>query len=297
MARTLEERLDPERLLPGALSVVAVALSYAPSAGHAPPGARDPSCAPPLSGRVSIYARGRDYHAALIQRLEILRRELRQRHPGVGARVCADTSPFLERYWAREAGLGWIGKNTNLIVEGIGSWVFLGALLCDLPLATAGAAESDRCGACRRCLDACPTGAFDRAWLLDARRCVAYLTVEHEGEVPPALARAMGDRVFGCDDCQTACPWNASPVWIERLPLERLARLSQEDFDRLAGGRALKRAGRARLRRSALIALGNSDDPAAAEPLREALQDPDPVLRRQAAASLERLERAPTREG
>jgi epoxyqueuosine reductase len=289
MERSIEERLDPGRILPGARSVVAVALSYAPT--PSPPEAPAAACgAPPLSGRVSVYARGRDYHQTLIRGLEILRRELLERHPGARTRVCADTSPFLERYWAQEAGLGWIGKNTNLIVEGAGSWVFLGALLCDLPLAASDGAGSERCGACRRCLDACPTGAFRGAWQLDARRCVAYLTVEHDGEVPAELAQKMGDRVFGCDDCQTICPWNVSPVSIERLPLEPLARLSGDEFDRLARGRALRRAGRARLRRSALIALGNSGDPAARAPLRAALADPDPVLRGQAAAAMERLE-------
>jgi epoxyqueuosine reductase len=213
--------------------------------------------------------------------------------------VCADTSPFLERYWAQEAGLGWIGKNTNLIAEGLGSWIFLGALLCDLPLPPSGGSALQRCGSCRRCLDACPTGAFERPWVLDARRCVAYLTIEHDGEVPPALAARMGDRVFGCDDCQTACPWNASPLPLggppaerpaaERLPLEDLARLSPDGFERLARGRALRRAGRTRLRRNALIALGNLGDPQAEGVVREALEDPDPVLRAQAAASLQRL--------
>jgi epoxyqueuosine reductase len=167
--------------------------------------------------------------------------------------------------------------------------VFLGTLLCDLPLAASGGTVFERCGSCRRCLDACPTGAFDAPWSLDARRCVAYLTVEHDGEVPPDLSPGMGDHLFGCDECQTVCPWNAAPVPVERLPLDRMALLSDEEFDLLSRGRALRRAGLRRLRRSALIALGNSGDPAAKEPLREALGDPDPVLSRQAAASLERL--------
>jgi epoxyqueuosine reductase len=297
MERTLPERLDPRHLLPGARSVLVAALSYAPPA----PAAEPPPPSTPLCGRVSIYARGRDYHRVLIRRLEALRRELEQRHPGCGTRVCVDSSPLLERYWAQASGVGWIGKNTNLIVQGLGSYVFLGALLCELDLGSE-TPGIDRCGSCRRCLDACPTGAFDGPHQLDSRRCISYLTIEHRGEIEPALAEQMGGWVFGCDDCQTVCPWNrfAVPAGvaefddrpIERLPLAELSELDEPQFDALTRGRGLRRAGRGGLRRNALIALGNSGDPRARAPLIRALSDPDPALRRQAERALSRLERA-----
>lgn len=306
MARTAAARLDPEKLLPGVRSVIVVALNYAAHsgldasrAGTAAPHVVEASAGEePPGGRVSIYARGRDYHRVLIQRLEKLRRELQERVAGCCTRVCVDTSPLLERYWAQAAGLGWIGKNTNLIVEHLGSWVFLGALLCDLELRSDSPAV-DRCGTCRRCLEVCPTQAFDGPWNLDSRRCVSYLTIEHRGEIEPGLARGMGDWVFGCDDCQTVCPWNRFAVptaiadfdrdAISRLPLERLADLSEAEFDALTRGRGLRRAGRHGLRRNALVALGNSATARALGPLEKALDDPDPVLRRQAARSLARV--------
>jgi len=312
MERTLAPRMDPEKLLPGARSVLVVALNYAPasacgSAAHPRPseaaasGPRGQAGA--LQGKISIYARGRDYHKVLIPRLERLRAELESRRAGCRTRVCVDTSPLLERYWAREAGLGWVGKNTNFIVQGLGSWVFLGALLCDQDLGAGGGRGTDRCGTCRRCLDACPTQAFDAAWQLDAGRCISYLTIEHRGEIEPHLASRMGDWVFGCDDCQTVCPWNRfavpTPVAdfdhdaVTRPDLAHLAALSEPEFDRLTRGRGLRRARRAGLRRNALIALGNSADPRAAQPLREALEDPDPALRRQARRSLARLHGMP----
>jgi epoxyqueuosine reductase len=235
----------------------------------------------------------------LIPRLEALRAGLRSRHPGCRTRVCIDTSPLLERYWARAAGLGWVGKNTNFIVQGLGSWVFLGAILIDRDLGEGEPRGADRCGTCRRCLDACPTRAFDDAWQLDAGRCISYLTVEHRAEIDPHLASRMGNWVFGCDDCQTVCPWNRFAVptpiadfdhdAVTRPDLARLAALSEEEFDALSRGRGLRRAGRSRLRRNALIALGNSADPGAGAPLRQALEDPDPALRRQARRSLDRL--------
>ncbi|MEE9218714.1 MAG: tRNA epoxyqueuosine(34) reductase QueG [Acidobacteriota bacterium] len=302
MARTLAVRLDPEWLLAGARSVVVVALNYAaarPSPGAAPTPTRLDSAGPnsgaPLRGRVSDYARGRDYHRVIIRRLETLRRELESHRAGCRTRVCVDTSPLLERYWAQAAGIGWIGKNTNLIVERLGSWVFLGALVCDLELAVDSPA-ADRCGTCRRCLEACPTGAFEGPWQLDARRCISYLTIEHRGDIDPGLAPSMRDWVFGCDDCQTVCPWNrfAVPTGVAdfehgagtSLPLAQLAHLNENEFDTLTRGRGLRRAGRDGLRRNALIALGNARSPHALGPLREALVDPNPVLRRQAARSL-----------
>ena len=306
MARTAATRLDPEELLPGVRSVIVVALNYAAHSGPGPSravtadshGEGQRGVDEPPGGRVSIYARGRDYHRVLIQRLEKLRREVQGRATGCRTRVCVDTSPLLERYWAQAAGLGWIGKNTNLIVEHLGSWVFLGALLCDIEL-RADSPGVDRCGTCRRCLEACPTRAFDGPWSLDSRRCVSYLTIEHRGEIEPDLARGMGDWVFGCDDCQTICPWNrfAVPTSVAdfdrdpltRLPLERLADLSEAEFDTLTRGRGLRRARRHGLRRNALVALGNSATARALGPLEKALDDPDPTLRRQAARSLARV--------
>ena len=295
MERSLPERLEPERLLAGARSVLVVALNYAASAPAADQALGDDA---PL-GRVSLYARGRDYHRALVRRLETLRADLARARPGCRSRVCADTSPLLERYWAQATGLGWIGKNTNLIVQGLGSWVFLGALLCDVELEESEPMASERCGSCRRCLDVCPTQAFDGPWKLDARRCISYLTIEHRGDIEPGLADRMGDWVFGCDDCQTVCPWNRFAVptaaaeleedAATRLPLPALARMDEAGFDALTRRRAWRRSGRTGLRRNALVALGNSGDARAVPPVRATLDDPEPVLRRQAARSMARL--------
>jgi epoxyqueuosine reductase len=204
MARDPERRWRPDRVLPGARSVVVVALNYyAPDATPAPAGA---------TGRVARYAWGRDYHAVIEPRLEQLAAFVRARGgPSTACRAMVDHGPALEKAWAREAGLGFIGKNTLLITERDGSWVFLGLLLTTLTLEP-DVAQTSQCGGCRRCLDACPTGALVAPYQLDARRCIAYLTIEHRGPIPDDLAPRLGDWVFGCDICQNVCPYNAHPT-------------------------------------------------------------------------------------
>ena len=192
-------RADPRELLPEARSLILVSMNYhRPS--EDPPGAG--------RGRVSRYARGRDYHKTLRGRLRKLEEVLREEYGAAFTRICVDSAPLLERSLAAAAGLGWIGKNTMLIDERLGSWTFLGALLCDLDLPP-DLPVADRCGSCTACLDACPTQAFPEPGLLDARRCISYLTIEHKGEIADELAAKMDDHIFGCDICQDVCPWNA----------------------------------------------------------------------------------------
>jgi len=253
IGRRIEERLDPRRVLPGAASVVCVALNYHQG------DAMDPSWAP-----VARYAWGRDYHDVIAPRLARLADHL-SREAGARSRGYVDTGPVLERELAARAGLGWIGKNTMLLHPGLGSWFFIGVLLTtaeldvDLPL-------PDRCGSCRACLDACPTGAFAAPYVLDARRCISYLTIEHRGEIDPVLHAGIGDWQFGCDACQTVCPWNRrAPVTREPAfrperaypGAEALLEMDDEELGQCLAGSALSRARPAGIRRNAAIALEN----------------------------------------
>ncbi|HXU89300.1 MAG TPA: tRNA epoxyqueuosine(34) reductase QueG [Methylomirabilota bacterium] len=249
------ERLDPGRLLPGWRSVVAVALNYA---------RRDDD---PAWRGVARYARGRDYHGVIRPRLEALKEVLRAAAgPDVRSRASVDTSAVLERGLAAAAGLGWMGKNTNLIAPGLGSYFFIGIVLTTARLAP-DSPLPDRCGTCTACLDACPTGAFVGPYMLDARRCISYLTIEHRGDIDPSLHRAIGGWIFGCDVCQEVCPWNrhAPPTHDAELlggtppgAPEVLAALTDGDFRERFRGSALKRARREGLARNARIVLANS---------------------------------------
>lgn len=247
-------RLDPGRLLPGWRSVLAVALNYAPRDDH------------PAWRGVARYARGRDYHRVIRPRLHALKDVLRSTGgPDVRSRASVDTSAVLERSLAAAAGLGWIGKNTNLIAPGLGSYFFIGIVLTTAALAP-DAEVPDRCGSCRACLDACPTGAFVEPYTLDARRCVSYLTIEHRGEIDPSLHEGIGGWLFGCDVCQEVCPWNrhAPPTGEPALapgdppgaPEEMLA-MSEDEFRERFRGSALKRARLSGLARNARVVLAN----------------------------------------
>jgi len=276
LERGRAERLDPERLLPGCRSVVAVAQS------HNHPDA-DPSWRP-----VARYARGRDYHDLMRPRLRELAGFIREAAgPPVRCRAAVDTSAVLERDLAARAGLGWIGKNTNLLSPALGSYVVLGVVLTTAALEP-DARQPDRCGTCTACLDACPTGAFAGPYVLDARRCLSYLTIEHRGEVPAELCGSVADWVFGCDVCQEVCPWNrkAAPAREPALaprgafpPLEALLDVDRDAFRARFGASALTRAKRAGLLRNAALALGNRGDARAVPALRRALDDADPVVR------------------
>jgi epoxyqueuosine reductase len=289
LARTRAERVDPARLLPGARSVIAVALSYKP---------RDDA----LDGgeRVARYARGRDYHDVMRPRLERLADDVRQAAgPGVLTRVAVDTSAVLERDLAARAGLGWIGKNTNLLDESLGSYFFIGVVLTTAAL-DHDAPVPDRCGTCRACLDACPTAAFTAPYVLDARRCISYLTIEHRGLIDESVRSGIGDWLFGCDVCQEVCPWNrkAQPTREATFaaaappgPLDALLGLDERAFRARFAGTALMRAKRSGLLRNAATVLGNRGAGRALGALRGAADDADPVVRETARWALGRIGR------
>jgi epoxyqueuosine reductase len=259
MERRLQERTDPASYLPGAKSVICVALNYhtplEPPAGEAP------------RGRIARYALGRDYHEHLKDRLYDLADWLRDLVPGTRTRCATDTAPVLERELAERAGIGWIGKNACVLNERMGSWLLLGEVLTTLELPHDEPAD-DHCGTCTRCIDACPTGALIGPRQLDARRCISYLTIEHTDEIDPSLRPLMGDWIFGCDICQDVCPFNQkAPVSDDaqvrprvpgRLDLADLLSWRQEDFSRTFSHSAVKRIKLPVLKRNAQIALENS---------------------------------------
>ncbi len=292
MAANAERRGDPRVLWPEARTVVAVGANYTP--------ADDPLAALGRHDRgvVSVYARGRDYHYVLKKRLKRLAGWL-QATWGGDVKVFVDTAPVMEKPAAERAGLGWQGKHTNLVSRTFGSWLFLGEVFTTLDLAP-DAPAADLCGRCRRCLDACPTDAFPAPYRIDARLCISYLTIEHKGPIPEALRPAVGNRVFGCDDCLAVCPWNkfappaTEPAFAARDGLDGpsladLASLDDAAFRALFSGTAAKRTGRDRMVRNALVAIGNSGDAGLAPVARARLDDPSPVVRDAAAWALRRL--------
>jgi epoxyqueuosine reductase len=298
--RTVRARLDGEGILGGAKSVVCVARRYQRPA--------DEEGATVMS--IARYARGRDYHGFLRRRLRRLASFIRSlgtaREP-VRARPLCDDEPVLERAWAARAGLGFVGKNGMIIVPGLGSMVLLGEVVTTLQL-DADTPIQERCGSCTRCLDACPTRAFSSAFVLDARRCVSYLTIEHRTSIAPELREGMGTHLFGCDDCQTVCPFNAgsaarAPLEVgdgdpfaplerwSRVSLESLLSLDDSSWRGLFAGTPLKRAGRAGIARNAAIVLGNRGDARALPALRRAARDhDDPIVRESAAWAVSRLD-------
>lgn len=291
LERNVELRLDPRGLLPGARSALVVALRYAPLAGEpeTPPG--------DLWPKVARYARGSDYHELVWRRLEGVARFVESEWPGTRTRVCCDTAPLLERDLAARAGLGAIGKNTNLLHPELGSYVLLGEMLTTLDL-PGDPPLSDLCGSCTRCLEACPTGALPEPWRLDARRCISYWTIEHRGDVPDEIAPALERWVFGCDACQEVCPWNGGDPPADhpelRLPEERrdldllgLLGLTPEGGRDRFRGSPMRRARLEGLRRNAAHALaGSPSEPARAALAKVAAEDPSPVVRAAAARAL-----------
>lgn len=257
LARNPEMRLDPRQLLPAARSVICVALNYYQPERHS----EDPAI-----GKISRYAWGDDYHEVLRDKLKELLAWIKTRQPEVEGRVCVDSAPIMDKAWAVRAGLGWIGKHTNVITRKYGSWVFLGELLLSIDLDDDGLIEPDHCGKCTSCLDACPTGALIAPYQLDATRCISYATIELRDErLPEPIAANLQNWVFGCDICQDVCPWSrfSKPTVEERFapregliapPLTSLTTMTQEEFSRRFRLSAIKRTKLAGLRRNAAAA-------------------------------------------
>lgn len=292
MAERQDQRAAPRALWPETRSVIMLGCNYAPPT--------DPLAlaAHPERGRISVYAQGRDYHDVIKARLKALGRWMVERW-ACGVKVFVDTAPVMEKPLAVRAGLGWRGRHTNLVSRRFGSWMFLGAIYTTLELA-ADPAEPDHCGSCRACVTACPTGALDGDGRIDARACVSYLTIEHKGPIAPALRPAIGNRIYGCDDCVAVCPWDkfAPPgrmaeFWPRiELTAPRLADLAQLDdagFREVFSGSPIKRIGRDRLVRNVMIAIGNSGRPELAATAHAATGDADPVVAEAAAWALSRL--------
>jgi epoxyqueuosine reductase len=249
-------------------------------------------------GAISVYAQNRDYHDVIKGRLKHVAQAVASL-TGAQVKVFVDTAPLMEKPMAAQAGLGWQGKHTNLVSREFGSWLFLGVILTSAHLPP-GEAEQDHCGNCRACLDICPTNAFPAPYQLDARRCISYLTIEHKGPVPHEFRAAMGNRIYGCDDCLAVCPWNkfASAAREAKLqaredlkspPLAHLAALDDAAFREHFSGSPVKRIGRNRFMRNVLIAIGNSGDSGLASCAAPHLRDPDPVVRGAAVWALSRL--------
>jgi epoxyqueuosine reductase len=292
MAATADRRGHPLALWPQARSVVMLGMSYGPEG--------DPLAvlAERTRGAISCYAQSRDYHDVVKGGLKRVAGAL-QRASGADVKVFVDTAPLMEKPLAAAAGLGWQGKHTNLVSRAHGSWLFLGAILTTAEI-EADAPESDHCGSCRRCLDVCPTAAFPAPYQLDARRCISYLTIEHKGHIAPELRRPMGNRVFGCDDCLAVCPWNkfaaagrasrlAALAAAQSPPLADLLALDDAAFRLRFAGTPVKRTGRDRIVRNALIAAGNSGDPALLPAIERLLGDACPLVRAMAVWALKQL--------
>ena len=297
LGQRTEERADPTTLWSKARTVVSLALNYGPQT--------DPRAVlgQPDHAAISVYAQGRDYHDVMKTRLKALGRFIWDTYQH-DLKVFVDTAPLMEKPAAQAAGHGWQGKHTNLVSRQFGSWLFLGELLLsvELPFDTP---ETNHCGQCRACLDACPTNAFPAPYQLDARRCISYLTIEHEGAIDPELRPLLGNRIYGCDDCLAACPWNKfaqgarEAAFVPRAELTapllaELATLDDAAFRRRFAGTAIKRIGRDRFVRNVAYALGNSAVPSTALPaLAPLLNDASALVRDAARWAQGRLTRSP----
>ena len=297
MAERMGWRGDPAALWPEARSVIMLAEPYTPD--------EDPMAAVARreAGAVSVYARGRDYHEVVKARLKRLGRwlieEAGRRGEAPEIKVFVDTAPVMEKPLAAAAGLGWQGKHTNLLSRELGNWFFLGAIFTTLELAPDPPAR-ENCGSCRACLDACPTGAFPAPFQIDARRCISYLTIEHKGPVDEGLRPLLGNRIYGCDDCLAACPWNKFAAAASEVkyaaredllapPLEALAALDDAGFRARFAGSPIKRIGRDRFVRNVLYAIGNSGAARLAPAAAALVDDPDPTVAEAARWALARL--------
>ena len=292
LAERTHWRGDPSALWPEARSVIMLAESYTPE--------HDPTevLAHPELGAISVYARNKDYHDIVKKRLKRLARWLIA-EAGGEVKVFVDTAPVPEKALGQAAGLGWQGKHTNLVSQDWGSWAFLGSVFTTLDLPVDGA-EADHCGSCRACLNACPTNAFPVPYQLDARRCISYLTIEHGGPVDEDLRVLLGNRIYGCDDCLAACPWNKFAVAASDLryaareelnapPLAELAVLTDAEFRVMFSGSPIKRIGRDRFVRNVLYAIGNSAEPTLLSIAQGLTDDSDPTVADAARWAVARL--------
>lgn len=292
METTLERRKAPTNMWSEAKSAIVLGLNYGPD--------YDPMIHLTRrdEGNISVYARGKDYHDVIKKRLKQLARSFVEQ-AGAQVKVFVDTAPLMEKPLAQKAGLGWQGKHTNLVSRDLGSWLFLGVVLTDADL-QADTPEIDHCGSCRACLDICPTKAFPAPYKLDARRCISYLTIEHKGPVDPDLRAALGNRIYGCDDCLAVCPWNKFAHLASEQkyharedllapPLAKLAVLNDAGFREMFSGSPIKRIGRDRFVRNVLYAIGNSAEAGFLEVAQALCDDADPVVADAARWAVERL--------
>ena len=292
MEERAEARADPVSLWPAAKSVIVLGLNYGPDC--------DPLAvlAQKTRGAISVYAQGDDYHDLVKKKLKAIAGFIFEKYRA-DVKVFVDTAPVMEKPLAQKAGLGWQGKHTNLVSREFGSWLFLGSIFTTLDL-PADAPEQDHCGICHQCLDICPTNAFPAPYRLDARRCISYLTIENKGPIPREFRKAIGNRIYGCDDCLAVCPWNkfASASAELRLSardelrapgLAELARLDDAGFRALFRKSPVKRIGRDRFTRNVMIAIGNSGEPGLARAAQDALADPSPLVRGAAVWALSQL--------
>jgi epoxyqueuosine reductase len=292
LAANPERRMDPQALWPGVRSIIMLGVNYGPDENPLEMLARR------SHGAISVYAQGDDYHDVIKKRLKALARWFAAAS-GDELKVFVDTAAVMEKPLAQAAGLGWQGKHTNLVSREFGSWLFLGAIYSasDLPR---DAAEQDHCGSCRACQDICPTAAFPAPYKLDARRCISYLTIENKGPIPHEFRKAIGNRIYGCDDCLAVCPWNkfaqegreaklAARAELRAPSLAELARLDDAAFRALFAKSPVKRIGRDRFVRNVLIAIGNADDPSLAPEAEHLLDDANPLVRGAAVWALSQL--------
>jgi epoxyqueuosine reductase len=291
---TAERRGSPLTLWPEAKSAVMLGLNYGPD--------RDPLASLALKDRatISVYARNRDYHDLIKGKLKRIAQRFAAK-TGAAVKVFVDTAPLMEKPLAEAAGVGWQGKHTNLVSREYGSWLFLGAILTAVEMPP-DANETDHCGSCRACLDICPTNAFPAPYRLDARRCISYLTIEHKGPIPSEFRRAMGNRIYGCDDCLAVCPWNkyasttreaklAARDDLDAPPLAELVALDDAGFRAKFAGSPIKRVGRDRFVRNVLIAVGNSGEHRLVPLVEARLRDASPLVRGAAVWALAQLDR------
>ncbi|MER8922609.1 tRNA epoxyqueuosine(34) reductase QueG [Mesorhizobium sp. M0802] len=292
IAETLQRRSEPSTLWPEVRSIIVLAMNYGPD--------HDPRALQARRdlGAISVYAQNRDYHEVMKGRLKEIAGKIVARAGG-DVKVFVDTAPVMEKPLAEAAGLGWQGKHTNLVSREHGSWLFLGTIFTTAEL-TPDSTEVDHCGSCRACLDACPTDAFPAPYRLDARRCISYLTIENKGPIPQEFREKIGNRIYGCDDCLAACPWNkfaraaseaklAARDELREPPLAELLQLDDTAFRTFFSGSPIKRIGRDRFVRNVLTAAGNSGDVSLAGPVRDLLGDASPLVRGAAIWALARL--------